>query len=167
MQSVALPRSAQIQTVLKLLNDQFSHPNPFYYHRHLLVTPIENGVISIEVEYFDAQDTIEAHVLAFLHVIGVIHDSVREMLFKLVGDIPNSIELARLIEERLGDRAERLPMRMLCRSGYLMTSVAGQTRNHLALTLALSRRERGPNNEHETRRIVSWRNGAQGSARGR
>ncbi len=104
MQSVALPRSAQIQTVLKLLNDQFSHPNPFYYHRHLLVTLIENGVISIEVEYFDAQDTIEAHVLAFLHVIGVIHDSVREMLFKLVGDIPNAIELARLIEERLGDR---------------------------------------------------------------
>jgi hypothetical protein len=123
MRSDALPRSGQIQTILKRLNDQFLHPNPFYYHRHLHVSAIGNGATSIKVEYFDEQETIEAHVLAFLHLIGIIHDSVREMLSNLVGTIPGSVGIACLIEERFGDRARELAdsdpvsKRLLCDLG--------------------------------------------------
>ncbi len=106
MRSDALPRSDQIQSVLSLLNDQFLHPNPYYYHRHLQLSPTDNAAISIKLEYFDAQDTIEAHVLAFLHLIGIIHDSVREMLSKLVGTIVGSIGLAQF--DRRTSRKSRL-----------------------------------------------------------
>jgi len=108
MRSDALPRSDHIQSILKLLNDQFLHPNPFYYHRHLHITPLENKATSIKVEYFDEQKIIEAHVLAFLHMIGIIHDSVREMFSKLVGIIAGSRKLLCSIEERFGHRASEI-----------------------------------------------------------
>lgn len=105
MRSAGLPRSDEIQRVLKVLNDNFTHPNPFYYHRHLSLTPVEFGAVSIRVEYFDEQDTIEAHVLAILHLVAVLHDSTREILMRLVSGIPSSIEHVPRIEDRFGSRA--------------------------------------------------------------
>ena len=103
LQSTALPRSKQIQKILKRLNDLFLHPNIDYYKRHLHINYLENGAQSIKLEYFDKQVTIEANVLAFLHLIGIIHDSVHEMISSFMGGIPGSNNLAYLIENRFGN----------------------------------------------------------------
>ena len=107
MQSVALPRSAKIQSVLKLLNDQFCIPTLSITIDTCLLHPFSTAK-SIRVEHFDPQETIEAHVLAFLHLVGMIHDSVREMLTNLVGTIPRSIELTCLIEKSFGHRVSEI-----------------------------------------------------------
>ncbi len=108
MRSAALPRSDQIQSLLKILNDQFMHPNPYYYHRHLLVADADSDAVSIGINYFDPQNTVEAHVLAFLRSIAMVHDSVREMFVNLVGSIPGSIELIGSIESNFRCRADEL-----------------------------------------------------------
>ena len=59
MRSASLPRSDQIQSVVRTLNDQFVHPNPYYYHRHLSLADAGNAASSIEIDYFDPQEVVE------------------------------------------------------------------------------------------------------------
>lgn len=108
LQSPSLPHSGRIQSVLRQLNDQFVHPNPFYYHRHLQIAKVANARVTMEVDYFDLQDEVESHVLAFLHLMAIVHDSVRKMLVDLVGEIPNSKELIHSLEENFQDRVDKL-----------------------------------------------------------
>jgi hypothetical protein len=100
MRSNALPHSDQIQSVLKVINDQFVHPNTFYYHRHLQLACVEDAAISIEMQYFDPQEIVESYVLAFLHLFAMMHDYVREMMLNLVGSISGSIAIVASIESQ-------------------------------------------------------------------
>ena len=108
MRSDALPKAVQIQTVLKTLNDQFVHPNPYYYYRHLQMADAGNAAVTIEVDYFDDQNLLEPHVLAFLHLLATVHDSVRQMLTDLVGAFSGSIETAPLMESKFRQRVDEL-----------------------------------------------------------
>ena len=104
LRSKSLPRSDEIQGVLKTINDAFVHPNPFYYHRHLLVAQAPDAMVSIEIDYFDLESEIESHVLAFLHLIAVVHDSVRAMLINLVALISDSVAIRQSIVSNFESR---------------------------------------------------------------
>lgn len=108
MRSNSLKCSPEVQSVLKALNDQFVHPNPFYYHRHLELASIGNGKISLEINYFDEQDTIQPHVLAFLHLASFLHDGMRDMLASVLGSTHNTRAIVPGLQDRFGDRVRSI-----------------------------------------------------------
>jgi hypothetical protein len=80
LQSSALPRSAEFQTSLGLINDHFLHPNPSYAFRHLKATKREDSSIELEFNYFDDSSFHWASVLALLHLLISVSDSMGLML---------------------------------------------------------------------------------------
>ena len=75
--SRSLERSADIQLVLKRINDDFMHTNPAYYRRHMEMVPGSPDHAFMKLHYFDPDDAdTRAHTLAFLHVLLVMQDSL-------------------------------------------------------------------------------------------
>lgn len=107
LQSQSLPRSADIQAVLKRVNDEFLHPNPSYYHRHFEMKPIDDKHVGLLINYFDGPAQTEAHTLAMLHLLVLIQDSLIEMFkdFYPALDVARSTGLRQLHVE-LGARAK-------------------------------------------------------------
>jgi hypothetical protein len=84
LRSNSLPNSDQIQSVLSKINDDFVHANPDYYGRHLAVEAVADpGYVGFRLEHFDGGVILEAHVLAFLHLVLVM----QEALASLVGNL--------------------------------------------------------------------------------
>jgi hypothetical protein len=108
LRSNALVQSSEIQSVLKHLNDQFVHPNPFYYYRHLDMSRVGNGKVSMEIGYFDDQAKILPHLLAFLHLTCFIHDALRDSLSQAVGTTKNTEPLLPGLLNQFGDKADEI-----------------------------------------------------------
>ena len=79
--SKSLPRAKEIQAVLSRVNDDFMHLNERYYSRSLEVSDASGDLVNVEVHYFDRDGADhQAHVLAFLHLVLVVQDSVADLL---------------------------------------------------------------------------------------
>ncbi|MCZ6877226.1 MAG: hypothetical protein O7G29_03695 [Acidobacteria bacterium] len=87
--SESLPRAAGLQAVLRRINDDFMHTNKKYYERHTDVQSDGPDHITLLVHYFD-KDTKQhrAHVLAFLHLMVVVQDSLAELWQTLFVNAP-------------------------------------------------------------------------------
>lgn len=80
--SRSLPNSAEIQKVLKRINDDFVHANPDFLNRHTKITPdaIEEEY-HIKFFYFDPEPLEHrAHLLAFLNLIVTMQDGISQLL---------------------------------------------------------------------------------------
>jgi len=77
--SISLPRSADVQQVLKEINDHYLHPNPRYYRRHLELTQSDDGSTLLEVNFFDDDMEVEATIVALMHLVVVTQDAVARM----------------------------------------------------------------------------------------
>lgn len=84
LRSRSLPRSAEIQMVLKTINDDFLHANPRYYDRHTKMDVLDEDTFFMKLEYFDEEQDYIPHTLAFLHLICIVQDSLSRMI---AGDI--------------------------------------------------------------------------------
>jgi hypothetical protein len=107
LRSKSLPRSAEIQTVLKRINDEFLHPNPSYYRRHFETKPLDDRHLAFIINYFDSPEQTEGHALAILHLLVLIQDSLIDMLKGLYPTLdaaqsPGSKQL----QKELGPRAK-------------------------------------------------------------
>ena len=89
LRSKSLARSAEIQTVLKMINDDFLHANPSYYDRHTKMDLVDDDSFFMKLEYFDEEQDYVAHTFAFLHLICVIQDSLSRMLASEIVDQPS------------------------------------------------------------------------------
>jgi hypothetical protein len=83
LKSKSLRCSSQIRSVLSKVNDDFVHPNPEYYSRHLSAADQSAEDITIKIDYFDNDAVQEIHVLAFLHLLLVMQDNLSELFSKL------------------------------------------------------------------------------------
>ncbi len=106
--STSLPRAAEICAVLARLNDEFIHMNEPYYTRHMTAKPLPDAEIFLGLDYFDADDDIEPHTLAFLHLVAVLIDSVDSMLATLLTNTGPHIPQAPSVGRDLADRTSRL-----------------------------------------------------------
>lgn len=79
LRSDTLPRSEAIQTVLRRVNDAFLHPNPTYFRKHLDFVPIGDDHLGMQLNYFDSEESTQAHSLAILHLLVLLQDSVLTM----------------------------------------------------------------------------------------
>jgi hypothetical protein len=80
LQSRSLPLSREIQAVLAKINDDFVHPNPDYYQRHLSLKPIDQRHVGVTLGYFDDEPHAEASLYSFLHLMLTIQGALRDML---------------------------------------------------------------------------------------
>jgi hypothetical protein len=76
LQSKSLPRSERIQGVLSKINDDFVHANPDDYQRHLTIGSGDPGYTNVFLNFFDDDTVNMVHVLAFLHLILTVQDSL-------------------------------------------------------------------------------------------
>ena len=86
LQSKALPHSAALQQALSHVNDQFLHPNPYYYFRHLSMHDLASGNISMELQFFDDEADIGVGLMGILHLVAVIQDDLAAMFSNLFVD---------------------------------------------------------------------------------
>ncbi len=100
------PENAAV--VLARLNDEFIHMNEPYYTRHITAKPLPDAAIFLGLDYFDADDDIEPHTLAFLHLVAVLIDSVDSMLATLLTNTGPHIPQAPSVGRDLADRTSRL-----------------------------------------------------------
>jgi hypothetical protein len=109
--SQSLPRAPEINAVLTRLNDEFMHANEPYYTRHITAERLSEDEIFLGVEYFDTEEDVEPHALAFLHLLAVLRDSVESMLATLLtGTGPYTAQAPKLATE-LASRASQLRIR--------------------------------------------------------
>jgi len=80
LQSRSLPLSPQIQAVLAKINDDFVHPNPNYYERHLSFRPLDERHVGVTLGYFDDEPHAEASVYSLFHLTLVVQGALRDML---------------------------------------------------------------------------------------
>ncbi len=80
LKSMSLPRSAEIQQVLRSINDKFVHANPEYFGRHATAVPTDAGTINLRVSYTDNETLLTVQLWSFLHVVLVIQECVTELL---------------------------------------------------------------------------------------
>jgi hypothetical protein len=95
--SKSLPRSRDLQQVLKAINDSFVHPNPEYYARHITLNSLEAGETKVRLDFFDDHDVHWATVLALLHLLILTQASLAKMFdhrFVNVGINPEHFGLA-------------------------------------------------------------------------
>jgi len=85
----ALPRGNDIQTALKGINDNFLHPNPYYYFRHLHMDDRDDGNVELRLDFFDHSDDVWLGFLGILHLVVVCQDSVSRMFTELFVDRPS------------------------------------------------------------------------------
>jgi hypothetical protein len=81
--STSLPSSGRIQRVLSKVNDDFVHANPDYYSRHFKAGTGDPGYLNLWLDYFDDGVLLEAHAMAFLHLLLVMQDGLASLLAKL------------------------------------------------------------------------------------
>jgi len=83
----ALSRGSNIQSALRHINDQFLHPNPKYYHRHLGFHDREDGAVEMRLEFFDEPLDIAVGVLGLIHLVIVTQQSLAEMFATLLPNL--------------------------------------------------------------------------------
>jgi len=91
--SRSLPRSGEFQQVLKMLNDDFMHPNPEFTWRHMAARPatVRERVV-LELHYFDRVkgQIHEANVLAYVNLLNVIRQSSVLLTNQIFGERPEA-----------------------------------------------------------------------------
>lgn len=87
LRSKSLPNSAEIQKVLSRVNDRFIHANPDYCHRHSEWSPLQDQQVGYQLDYFDDQDHAKLHILAILHLLVFVQESLLGLLNSLFPDI--------------------------------------------------------------------------------
>jgi hypothetical protein len=80
LQSRSLPLSREIQAVLAKINDDFVHPNPEYYQRHLSLQPLDDRYVGVTLGYFDDEPQAEASVYSLFLLILTVQGALRDML---------------------------------------------------------------------------------------
>jgi hypothetical protein len=75
-----LPQAAELQGALGGINDLFAHPNPLYVLHHLKFEKDPDQAITFRFEYFDDQTFHWASVLAILHLLITLVDSMARLL---------------------------------------------------------------------------------------
>lgn len=87
LRSRSLPHAASIQTVLSRVNDQFVHANPDYCLRHSSWRALGTNEIGFQLDYFDLPAVHEPHMLALLHVLVFMQESILRLLTSLITDV--------------------------------------------------------------------------------
>lgn len=108
LRSQSLPRSAAIQTVLKLINDCFAHPNPSYVLRHSSISPLDQKNALLTFGYFDEGDIAETGCIAMLHLLLVVQEEIRSSLVAKFGELQQIDVGLTAFEERLAVRIKEL-----------------------------------------------------------
>lgn len=80
LRSRCLPRSSEIQEVLRRVNDDFVHANSDYFKRHFVAEHVGGGNLGLKVEYTDDDNDLAVNLWAFLHLLVVIQDGVAGLL---------------------------------------------------------------------------------------
>lgn len=106
--STSLPRAVEIKEVLDRLNDEFVHANEPYYDRHVSAEPLKKENVFLRVDYFDTDEEVQTHTLAFLHLVAVLVDSVDSMLAKILPTTGEHRPNAPRLAVELASRASRL-----------------------------------------------------------
>ncbi|HEU4479409.1 MAG TPA: hypothetical protein VFR80_12895 [Pyrinomonadaceae bacterium] len=86
LRSRSLPRSAEIQTVLRIINDDFLHANPRYYYRHTRMDVFDADTVSMKLEYFDEEQDYIPHTFSLLHLICILQNSLAKMFADQIVD---------------------------------------------------------------------------------
>ena len=108
LMSTSLPRAADISAVLARLNDEFIHANEPYYSRHTIAQRITDKELFLGLDFFDIEEDMEAHALAFLHLVAVLIDSVDAMLASVLTNTGAHVALAPRLGRELADRTSRV-----------------------------------------------------------
>lgn len=108
LQSKSLANSDKIQSVLKKLNDFFSHANHSYYERHMKIFDLNADQVTLQIDYTDDGLTQEAHALAFLHLILVIQQDIADMCARLFGHAVQLGTNTQGLRDRFSARLQRL-----------------------------------------------------------
>ncbi len=75
-----LPKSKDIQLVLKKINDEFMHLNSDYVWRFTKIHDADTNMVKIATDYVDSDEDQAAHLYAFLHLALILIDSLFSML---------------------------------------------------------------------------------------
>jgi hypothetical protein len=122
LESRSLPDSKLIRLALSHINDDFLHPNPKYYYRHLSTNTLPDGRISLELDFFDKTEDVYAAILSILHLVATVQDRLAQMFAAMfVGVSRIDIGLADL-EAKAGDWRRSLGTRD-ARSEWLLVNV--------------------------------------------
>jgi len=78
--SKSLPASAAIRRALTKVNDDFVHANPDYYSRHLRTEQPDEKTVQFWLNYHDDEVLVDAHVLAFLHLMLVMQEALAGLI---------------------------------------------------------------------------------------
>jgi hypothetical protein len=108
LRSKSLPGSDRIQAMLAKVNDDFVHSNPDYYSRHLDGTIANPEYVNMVLGYFDDDALHEVHVLAFLHLLLVIEESIAGLIAKVFGSKAVVNVPMRAFEAQFGGRVKEL-----------------------------------------------------------
>jgi len=80
LRSKSLPRSEDIQQVLRRINDDFMHANTDYFSRHFEIERVDSDNLGLKVVYTDDDEELSVQLWAFLHLLIVIQDSISKLL---------------------------------------------------------------------------------------
>jgi hypothetical protein len=83
--SKSLPASAAIRRALTKVNDDFIHANPEYYARHLRTEQPDEKTVQFWLNYHDDDVLLNAHVLAFLHLMLLMQEALAGLISGLFG----------------------------------------------------------------------------------
>lgn len=108
LRSKSLPRSEDLQKVLSRINDDFMHLNPAYFSRHSKVSDVDKGNVALLLHYFDDESDHQVHLLAFLHLVATLQDSLAEMLGARLINVSPPSPLVGELEGEMRDRVRKL-----------------------------------------------------------
>jgi len=94
--------------VLGRINDNFVHANPEYYGRHLRISPGDAGYINLSLVYFDDDPLQEVNLLAFLHILLVVQDSLLTLFQRLFQTLDQFSVGIETFGRDFGDQINRL-----------------------------------------------------------
>ncbi|HET8778571.1 MAG TPA: NAD-dependent epimerase/dehydratase family protein, partial [Agromyces sp.] len=101
-----------------------------------------------EVSGVDVRDVADLHVMAMTHP-----DAAGERFLAVSGDPITYPDLARLLRDHLGDRAHRVPLRVL---PNWLVRIGGRLNSNLRAVIAELRRSRRASSE-KAQRVLGWR----------
>lgn len=106
--SLSLPNAAALRSVMDSLNDEFVHANEPYYSRHISAAGLPNRDVFLRLEYFDDDADIEAHCVAFLHLLASVVDALDSMLATTLTNTGSHKAILNALEVELDARAARV-----------------------------------------------------------
>jgi hypothetical protein len=106
--SKSLPEASEIRAVLGRINDDFMHLNSDYYSRHMETRPAGPEAYNLLIQYFDADDDHAAHLLAFLHLVGVCQDAVLGLLQGVCPGLDTVAKVVPKVQEALKDQVKEV-----------------------------------------------------------